>query len=337
MNNFNAILRKLLSPAYIGSEILDVHHQIDEAIKNNPKQAFKPYWVNTARGMKPLASIDLVAERAFEASLLHDFPNHVRVIGEESLDESVLRGEKKLCVLVDMIDGTDLLERGFSNWCSAVVIFDPAKDPPKILGAFVGIRNEYLYFANDKGAFRTPLRRQKVGNQPEPLRMLNTKSLRDASVCMYAQKPSRLLSLLSLATKPLLMSWLASVVKSDAALKQKLNRTPQDVESRFRFYDLAGNPMMVRMAEGAIDVVFELGGQSPHDVVPGAYIAHKAGAVLGYTDGERISELKMAEALLEPGKNTLSYVLAANEKIYSEFIGLMDPADDKVARTSAGA
>lgn len=84
----------------------------------------------------------------------------------------------------------------------------------------------------------------------------------------------------------------------------------------FRFYNLAGNPMMARLAEGTVDVVLELDGQLPHDVVPGAYIAMKAGAVFGNIDGDKtFSEQELADFLLKPADQSIRYILAANKDL----------------------
>jgi fructose-1,6-bisphosphatase/inositol monophosphatase family enzyme len=79
---------------------------------------------------KTLLTVDLVAERDAERELrdnLHLEPDHLVFLGEEQLSirQEDLTKEEKLVVLVDMVDGTDLLERGLSNWCSAMVFFDP--------------------------------------------------------------------------------------------------------------------------------------------------------------------------------------------------------------------
>lgn len=71
------------------------------------------------------------------------------VFGEESIDETIdLTGNVNIHMLVDMIDGTDLLERGFSNWCSAAVVFDPRG--VTILASYVLMRQELetcMYYA----------------------------------------------------------------------------------------------------------------------------------------------------------------------------------------------
>ena len=77
---------------------------------------------------------------------------------------------------------------------------------------------------------------------------------------MYAQKGSRLLNLISLGRNSGLTPWLEDMVKKDKDLKSKINRGAEEVESSFRFYDLAGNPMMSRMLTGSVDIVFDLVG-----------------------------------------------------------------------------
>ncbi len=312
-------LKKLLSPKFICSEILDVHREIDRMVRDTPNAAFRTYWVRTAKGLKPLTAVDLMAEKSFEGSLIHAFgSDNILVVGEESLDGADLRGERRICVLVDMIDGTDLLQRGFSNWCSAVVIFDPQPDPPRILASFVANKGEALYFANEHGAYKWPLRRRVTRGATRLLIPRTNRTLRDSTVCVYAQKHSRLLGLMSLH-KTGLAQWLELLIASDRRLKKQVNRDSGETESSFRFYDLAGNPMMCRMLNGKVDIVFDLHGQAPHDVVPGAFISLKGGASMATPQGDPITESQLAEALLRPGTSDLKYVLAANDELLHEF------------------
>jgi fructose-1,6-bisphosphatase/inositol monophosphatase family enzyme len=259
----------------------------------------------------------------------------VLVLGEESLykEGSDLRNESRTCVLIDMIDGTDLLQRGFSNWCSAVVVFEPAKK--QIKAAFVALssRAPYLYFATQEkaGAFKKPLvddrptknrRYKKKRHTSTPIPLAGPTSdrlLRDASICVYAQKNKNFLELLALGRKRKLVSWLEQHIQLD---KRKRKRAQEEL--KFRFYNLAGNPMMVRLAEGVVDVVFDLKGQAPHDVVPGAFIALKAKAVFGPPTGKpMMNETVLATKLLEPSKHRIKYVLAANTRVYREIVKLL--------------
>jgi hypothetical protein len=102
----------------------------------------------------------------------------------------------------------------------------------------------------------------------------------------------------------------------------KAGRTTDEV--KFRFYNLAGNPMMVRLADGIIDVVFDLKGQRPHDVVPGAFIAMMAGALLWDIDLQQsVSDSSSMNKLLHPGSSSIKYVLAANRVVSSRGRSIM--------------
>jgi fructose-1,6-bisphosphatase/inositol monophosphatase family enzyme len=102
---------------------------------------------------------------------------------------------------------------------------------------------------------------------------------------MYGQKWSALQTILSFSQKDAFMRWLENNKTED-----RRRKTSADPELGFRFYDFAGNPMMARLGEGIVDVVFDKNGQAPHDVVPGAYIAKKAGGVMKDFDGKMLDD-----------------------------------------------
>lgn len=317
-------VKELLAPEYVTKLILKVHRGIRRNIRELPVESFKPYWFETATGKKQLAVVDLMAERAFIEAVTSKFHSDtVRVIGEESLykEESDLKEETRTCLLIDMIDGTDLLQRGFSNWCSAIVVFEPKRK--EITGAFIAVsgRSPYLYFATkDKpGAFKKRLSEDAKNEYPEQLKgPAKERELRDASVCLYAQKSENFLKLLSLNQNVKFVSWLKENLEENKRRKEQVEE-----ELRFRFYNFAGNPMMVRLAEGNVDVVLDLRGQAPHDVVPGAFIAIKAEAVLGKTNGEPFSLEELGVKLCEPSKERLAYILAANDKMLKNMAELL--------------
>jgi hypothetical protein len=125
-----------------------------------------------------------------------------------------------------------------------------------------------------------------------------------------------MLNLISLGRNSGLTSWLDEMVKRDKDLKSKINRGAEEVGSSFRVYDLAGNPMVSRMLTGSVDIAFDLAGQAPHDVVPGAFIAIQGGALFCTPEGEPISELQISNAIMQPGKSSLKYVLASSDPYY---------------------
>lgn len=320
-------LSLLLAPDYITGQVLKVHRAIRRSIRERPEESFQPYWFDTPTGKKQLATVDFVAEQTFIAAITNKFGGQrVRVLGEESLysNESDLRAETRTCVLIDMIDGTDLLQRDFSNWCSAIVVFDPKNK--KIKGSFVALdcRQRALYFATERkpGAFKKALSVGPKVRNGRPIKLpgpAKTRLLQNAGLCLYAQKDDSLLDLLGLARKPKLVEWLRRHIEANNKKRRRA-----ETELRFRFYNLAGNPMMVRLAEGVVDVVFDIRGQVPHDVVPGSFIALKAGAVMGKANSdERLTEDDLALSLLQPNISHIDYVLAANKHMYRNIVSLL--------------
>lgn len=313
----------LLSPAFMLKRIRAVQNGVHKHVRMFGSKSFKIYLVQTGSGFKPLARVDLEAEQAFINPFTADFgSDRIYIVGEESLTDSIcFADEKRICLLVDMIDGTDLLERHFGNWCSAIVVFDP--QAVEILASFVavpassGAQDGSMYYATREGAFKVSLKNRKI-LEPIPLTCSRPdKDLQDASVCLYAQKNNNFEALVALQRKRKFVSWL----KQNRLAGRKQN--PGQGELKFRFYDFAGNPMMVRMCDGTVDVVFDLNGQSPHDVVPGAYVALKAGAVMGTIEGKPLTEKQLAESLIRPGNSPLRYILAANQGMYEELSHLL--------------
>jgi fructose-1,6-bisphosphatase/inositol monophosphatase family enzyme len=78
--------------------------------------------------------------------------------------------------------------------------------------------------------------------------------------------------------------------------------------------------MMMNLAIGTVDVVFDVTGVKPHDLVPGAHIALKAGAFLGDASGRALSEADLANMLLRPDDDGPPYVLASSEVLYRQAI-----------------
>lgn len=79
---------------------------------------------------------------------------------------------------------------------------------------------------------------------------------------------------------------------------------------------------MAKVADGRIHAVFELLGQKPHDVVPGAFIAREAGAIVRDLNGR---DIDLGAALMEPNKGDLRYIIAANETLYQELRDRLQP------------
>jgi hypothetical protein len=238
--------------------------------------------------------------------------------------------EKRITAILDMIDGSDLLERRLGNWCSAMVFLDPRR--PKILFSLVQDSTGVIYGADESSTFLiTPDR--KPGDTLPPLEGVEIREILKAepnsrgkrpraqtgqiAVCYYNQKVSHFQS-----TTPLgLADWLTTL--------------PEEEQNRFRIYTLAGNPMMVRMANSEnIHAVFEHIGQYPHDVVPGAYIALRAGGHMCDFEGAPILEEVLAKLLLNPSGPRIKYVLASTDAVAIDIAGALKQRQAKDARAA---
>ena len=99
---------------------------ISKRVADSPARALSPNLVGHQR--KPALRIDVNAEDEL-AARLHDYHSgkfaYIEYFGEESLDDPHLdlTGRSGTFALADAVDGTDLVERGLSNWCTAVVFF----------------------------------------------------------------------------------------------------------------------------------------------------------------------------------------------------------------------
>jgi fructose-1,6-bisphosphatase/inositol monophosphatase family enzyme len=256
--------------------------------------------------------VDLAAQTAAETVLRDRFAQQIEIRGEESsLDEL---GSSGLAALLDMLDGTDLLERNLGNWCSAMVLYDTKK--PQIWAAFVGLPNREIYYA--KHSDRKAYVREPKTNHPPIIRTVGserkTVKLCNASICFYGQKAS---SFLSLATHRSFLKALNEFAKLAKVLKD------QPGAPQLRIYNLAGNPMMINLIEGKMDAIVEMRGQLCHDVVPGFVIALRAGATLyNLETNRRIKESQLASLLSAPNRK-FKYVMACNEALAKEIIGLL--------------
>ena len=332
-------------------------------VEKRPHKALKTIRIGRKKQKKALA-VDLSAENTFEEEIQKYHRkkfSFVQVYGEESLAvedldlvaEAEEMGENATFALVDMVDGTDLLERGLSNWCSAVIIFQPtAPDGKKILAAFVGLPDKRIYYSSAKNK-RVFVCKDSVENRrPVGGCSLVTK-LNDASICFYGQKHKALQIFFNHVTSetPTLFDYLKQEDekrKNTREGKKVKGETPgvDDEDIEFRIYNLAGIPMMVKMIDistklkeaevKSIDLVFDVRGQNPHDVVPGAYLAMKAGATVrklwkneefpngNYAD---MSYQDLENSLMRPAskKSKLKYIVASTKELADEITPLILP------------
>jgi fructose-1,6-bisphosphatase/inositol monophosphatase family enzyme len=259
----------------------------------------------------PTRQMDRIAQDNLKLHLDVLFEKKILFVAEEPessdyrIPDDLAKSQVDVAVL-DPIDGTDLWAKGFSNWCISVAIFEPKRE--RIRASFVGYSSGDIFWASERGAFR-----HSLDGRNYPLTVARNENLRlmDATVCFYGQKPANFLAV----QENLSISRMLRSVQDQKELAQKLG----DDVPQFRIYNLAGNPMMVRMTssegvEAAVDVVFELKGQKAFDVVPGAFIAKQAGAFI--VDLEN-NEIDLHKALRNH-KTKMTYILGASRALVSD-------------------
>lgn len=324
-------------------EIIDILHRLHEdmrtAMSTDPERCFQKF--QNAQG-KDLLAVDHFAEESFSKAITSSLGDFVVVSGEESLPKTGVdySASDQLHILCDMIDGTDLLVRGMSNWCSAFIAFEPSTR--KILASHVyvvdrGVDVLYSAFDDEEGAhlseYRTyvfPLNDEEyIKFERDEIEFVTDeqvyarsffeptaqRNLAEAGIFSYGQKLKNF--------RPL----------SDFLLNDVVAATIEQAKD-LRIYNLAGNPALCRMVEGKVDLVFDLAGQAAHDVLPGAFIALKAGAVMFLLNDfpshppRRIYSDDLVEFAVRPcSQDTrLKYVVASNESLATEFLELVEVA-----------
>jgi len=292
--------------------VADSHAFIRQAMSGGMKFSFEKIHLHPGGPDEKISlMIDRLAEQSCRSYFARQVDTHVHVIGEETQGEEI--PEARVHALVDVVDGTDLLAMGIPLWCSAIVLFDEQKPRP-ILGAVVGLATGEIYMASHVEDRVTVTLPPTVPDGATLTRLVSgpssTLTLKNARIAHYGQKPKNFLSL------------------------HRLTRFLGTVESMhrrdpFRIYNFAGNPIMMKLADrpkdeetgkdltDGIDAVFDVSGQLLHDVVPGAFIALKAGAYLCDLDKRPIGYEALG-ALLATPKLRLKYVLAATRNLAEE-------------------
>ena len=199
--------------------------------------------------------------------------------------------KKKIICLLDPIDGTDLFAKKLGNWCTAVVIYTTEN---KILASFIGLPNKTIYFSTNtmKGVAK------KVVDLTDYISVNKKKSISSGiTFSWYGQKVKNFLS----------------VIKHKKFLKF-IKKAKKD----FRILNISGNPIMLQMVDNEVpvNVIVELCGQHPHDMIPGAYLATKAGAILTDLKGNKI---KFEDYLSKPQVDKIKYILANSKAVYKKF------------------
>src|SRR5438132_8648065 len=173
--------------------VLRALNEIFDRVKNDPTALHK-VWNEPLEKHQIL--VDVHAEYTGRECLKKLLPD-IQRRGEESSQEEV--SERGLAALMDMLDGSDLLERELGNWCSSLVLFR-VSNQPRILSAVVGLPSKRVYYTRaskkDYVFVRPPSHTGTLGPRDITRVRLKPKNilLKDASVAFVGQKPGSLLS-----------------------------------------------------------------------------------------------------------------------------------------------
>ncbi len=254
---------------------------------------FEPLTTKTA---KTTTFFDFASERECREVFRRVFGADVEILGEESMKANHV-WKSRYGVLIDAVDGTDVMAMGVNLWSSAVAVLDT--EASRIVGTVVALPSGAICSAryDEDGAWRD--------NGVSLGGCSDVTDLKDARIACYGQKAK---NLYALATNERLATFLKTIAGDDSA--------------RFRLFNFAGNNMIVRMADRpkagsvivgeGVDVVFEPFGQRPHDFVPGMFLALKTGAYACELDGEPIDEKRLAAMMNEPDRR-VTYVIAGSK------------------------
>jgi fructose-1,6-bisphosphatase/inositol monophosphatase family enzyme len=286
---------------YCRAGLETVHESVaatEEAVRRDGARALEPARI----GCKPIRAIDLTAEWDAVRSLRRRLGRRDFVVfGEEGLrnNERNLSREKRPVILLDAVDGTDLLARGLSNWCSAMAIFDPLES--RMIATFVGRPGETVFYAigSKTGGclFNGSSFREFSLAGPSDIT-----SISEGSLAFYGQKVANFLAVSGLAG---FTGYLRKLHRLSANVGRPLDT---------RIYNLAGNPAFVKLVDGLcrIDAVFEVQGQALHDMIPGAYIAQQSGCFVCDLNGE---SLDLTALLARSPESRVRYVAASTQAL----------------------
>lgn|GEM_PF-1001792 len=296
--------------------VSQAQHKISRAIKqaaNNVDHAEYLYGrmlahPDTARS-KMSTRFDQIVESHVRECFDSRFPDVVHVRGEEEIGAA---WNRRTCVLVDGVDGSDMVEMSLPLWCSAVTLYDSHLS--RIIGAAVALPSGEVYYARDG---ETPMVRIQR-RAPRPLHgPSKIRSLNDARVGYYGQKT---FNFLGVTAQPRLLARLRSLSSTGKG-------------PGLRLYNFAGNPFIVRIADrlghgrvrDGFDAVFDISGQKPHDFLPACFIALRGGAHMCTTGGKAISLKDLADCAASPEAGALPYTIAGTRPLAEELSSLLDP------------
>lgn len=251
------------------------------------------------------------------------------VIGEESMKQDGILPPNFAqlthpVALVDALDGSRLWEHHLSNWCAAALFYIPST--ANVLGSFICDAVGRVYLATEFGSGWTACRIPADWSSGHLSAIMEESTRKRLELHPIRLRPPRKRDI---NFDSLQMCFVGYKTKRFYEFAEKTRFKEAVLEKEdIRLFNLGGNPMLVRVADGTLDAVVELKGQFAHDFLPGLIIARAAGAVcLSLDDGSELSfeHQQIVDALQDPKarNNKLKYVVAANRQLAETIRGLL--------------
>ena len=300
--------------------------RIENIFATNLYEALRP--IRDRETGKDSLRIDIISDEEFSTALneydRERYRGKIEVYGEERPGFEPNQ-DNKVCVLLDALDGSDLAERGLSNWCSAAVFIDHTTEAKKVLAAIVGVPPNHVYYADENDGvhvFRNIAdlkgSRDRLILDPEPVKGLpRCRPLSEASLYFYGQKANRFCHF------------------AQSKLVHRLSGSIEE-HSNLRLYNLGGIPMLIRMCDHpvnfarGVDAVFELQGQKPHDALAGLFFALKSKAKVfristdANEHGSEITFDTLDNLVNASDEKRLGYLVTAHQELANELLPLLE-------------
>jgi len=196
--------------------------------------------------------IDLMVEQLISSELMKSGLNFILVSEDSPLN--LFGSSPQYIIILDPIDGTDLIVRGLHGAISSLFVMRHNTNEP-VCAVILDIATNQVYFAANsiEGAY--------CNNKK--ITPANTELLSHSLVSIYAPKPERLLSLC---------------------------RYKEFIKKVYRIHNYGGALALAQLANGQIDAVVEMiKGFRNIDFAAGFYIAERAGAYIRDLEDKPIS------------------------------------------------
>jgi len=263
------------------NEIIKIISQASKLVKASISDPEAHKEINLKQDGDITKQIDLISESFIEGKLKTVISNY-QLISEEN--QFKYNPNPKYTILLDPVDGTEMLLRGYplGNIAMSIHLTESMKT---IFGIVVDITTEIIYYANEIGAYKIE------NNKKSDIKTSSIKSLKESFIGSYFGKNPRI---------------------------QQFMEYKNLIASINRVFNYGGPLEIIRVAYGGADAFLEfVKGFKSIDYASAVYIAQKAGAKVTNLKG---TELIINEDLFKREK----FVVAATDELLYEILNTID-------------